>query len=610
MEEKLAKAPLSAVGQLCSTDGCVNSAAYKTRSQPAWCTGCIDVILGEGGIAALEPFEGPKAWRLTRCLDCGVQAHYRLVYTLDKNAVSEKTCRACYWQDWAKQARAMSGLAGRGRIYSADEITAHLDENGYDFIATTVEVNDGNDPIIASCRSCKKISAERMGDIGWGCACSRNVRSASPTLAAVAVPARNIRSANPASSKTAKVLLAESDDPAKEWWDHDRNDEKTFRTATLRATRTCHWVCPECQDSFSAKVLDMTAGRHACPTCSAIRRAEWEKEYERWKSTPVADMPELAAAWADEGDPRTVMVAGGGLRRLRCPAGHHPRISPLTFLESGCPSCRGAETRKAQKYWLADTLPEVASQWHPTRNGKLTAKDVVWDSKRTVWWLADCCGHEWQETPRSRDKYDRLRCPQCRTILGSLAWQDPGLAAEWSPASPLTAWDVRPYASTPFVPEWICAINPAHVWTSSLSVRSNGAECPECRQIGKSKVELAHHAAAEERFPGARSGAILRDKAFTTRKSWSADISVNVGGRLLVVEYDGAYWHRDPIKVVTDVRKTADLLAAGHLVVRLREDDLPSLQIDHSDYHEIRVYSAVPQPMKAMEEVSAWLSMQ
>lgn len=128
------------------------------------------------------------------------------------------------------------------------------------------------------------------------------------------------------------------------------------------------------------------------------------KQYERWKLTPVADVPELAAAWADEDDPRKVMVTGGaGLPRFRCPNGHQPRIDPLRFLRSGCPHCRSARTAQAKK-WLADTLPEIAAQWHPTRNGKWTPQNEVWDSKRTVWWRADCCGHEWQESVKDRDK--------------------------------------------------------------------------------------------------------------------------------------------------------------------------------------------------------------
>ena len=71
-----------------------------------------------------------------------------------------------------------------------------------------------------------------------------------------------------------------------------------------------------------------------------------------------------------------------------------------------------------------------------------------------------------------------------------------------------------------------------------------------------------------------------------------------VGGRQLIGEYDGAYWHREPAKVLTDVRKTADLLAAGYLVVRLREDDLPPLEINSTRYLEIRVYSAAPSHIK------------
>ena len=104
----------------------------------------------------------------------------------------------------------------------------------------------------------------------------------------------------------------------------------------------------------------------------------------------------------------------------------------------------------------------------------------------------------------------RLRCPLCRTLLGSLAWHDPGLAAEWSPANLVSAWDVRPLGSTPFTPEWICATNGAHVWQSPLSGRSSGAECPECKVAGKSKIELVHHAAAVDAFSSARSDAILR----------------------------------------------------------------------------------------------------
>ncbi|WP_424348541.1 hypothetical protein [Kocuria sp. CH-021] len=150
--------------------------------------------------------------------------------------------------------------------------------------------------------------------------------------------------------------------------------------------------------------------------------------------------------------------------------------------------------------------------------------------------------------------------------------------------------------------------DPAHVWQATLDSRSKGAECPECKQAGKSRVELDHHAAAEAAFGAARSGAVLRHEAFTTRKSWTADISATVAGTTVVIEYDGAYWHRAEAKTLTDRSKSTDLLAAGYALVRLREDELQPLGIDHPRYLEIPVYSKATRPREVMAEIGRWLA--
>lgn len=97
-----------------------------------------------------------------------------------------------------------------------------------------------------------------------------------------------------------------------------------------------------------------------------------------------------------------------------------------------------------------------------------------------------------------------------------------------------------------------------------------------------------------------------RNPAFASRKSWTVDISTNVGGRILVIGYDGAHWHNTTEKLLVDERKSVDLLAAGHLVVRLREDDLPGLPIVHPCYLEVRVYSSAPRTSIVMDEVYGW----
>jgi Probable Zinc-ribbon domain len=40
--------------------------------------------------------------------------------------------------------------------------------------------------------------------------------------------------------------------------------------------------------------------------------------------------------------------------------------------------------------------PDIAAQWHPTRNGALTPESVSYASHKPAWWLCPDCKHEWQ----------------------------------------------------------------------------------------------------------------------------------------------------------------------------------------------------------------------
>jgi hypothetical protein len=609
---------MSLVTQTCSTPDCRAPAAYATRSNPSWCIDCLDAALNAGGLSACEPFMRPNDWWLTVCQRCGVQAHYRFDYILAKNRVKEAVCRACHWRRWASDLRARESQRSSSRIrellleYPEEEVRRAFSEANvrsfmesywwpperirellldreHELISAMSEVNDGNDPVVGQCRRCSRIKVARVFD-SWRCSCQQNTRHS-----------------NPASPTAGRMLLFDSQSPALKWWDSQRNDDAVLHTVTVRARRQCNWVCPDCGHQFAEKVAEMTR-EPSCPACRERRREAELEQYERWKTMSIADIPELLDAWDDDEDPRNVTVLDHWpSRRFRCASGHRPWASPLSFLRSGCPHCRGAETRRSNRRFLADLLPEIASQWHPTMNGRLTPANVLWNSARRVWWRANCCGLEWQDHVVNRDKYDRLRCPQCMTILGSLAWQDPGLAAEWSTRNPISAWHVRSHGATDFVPEWVCATNSEHVWQATTSARSNGAACPECRQTGKSKLELDHQAAAVGVFGSARSGVVVRSEKFQTRTSWTVDIAVDFSGRAVAIEYDGTYWHSAAAKVLVDEKKSKDLLAAGYAVVRLREEGLPSLPIANPWYREIRVYSQAPRPRAVMAEIADWL---
>lgn len=553
----------------------------------------------------------PDTWQLTTCTVCGVDAHYRFITIVGdgESPLSAPACDACRLREnvarnrpeWKGHVLALLAehpvevVASRFtdpeiRAFvesgwrSRAQIEQQLAECGFDLVSIPAPVVGFDDPLVACCRNCGRLGTARMGDLAWGCSCSRNQRSV----------------------RTGTVLLFGSEDPCLQWWDHERNTEADAATVTLRARRSVWWVGPECGHRFCAPVRVM-ATRPDCPTCRDEAREHRKAEHAALALLTVAQVPELAQAWADDEDPATVSAADMWLYRFRCPQGHHPRMAPRTYLHNGCQFCRGAH-RQGTRPTLAEAQPEVASQWHPTRNGDLTASDVGPFSRRQVWWLADCCGHEWRQRVVERDKYHRWRCPACRSLLDSLAWHRPELAAEWSADNPVDAWHVRPSAATPFLPLWVCATDPAHVWQASVASRSSGSGCPECRVAGKSAVELAHFQAARELFGSARSGLRLHDDTFTGTGSWAVDIAVEVDGGLLIIEYDGAYWHSGPGDEDLDARKTRDLLRAGYLVVRLREDGLAPLPIEDRGYHEIRVYSAAPRPGEVMAQVQHWVA--
>ena len=52
-------------------------------------------------------------------------------------------------------------------------------------------------------------------------------------------------------------------------------------------------------------------------------------------------------------------------------------------------------TKLSADYNLAKLYPEVAEEWHPTKNGDLQPKDCYPKGSQKVWWECKQCGHEW-----------------------------------------------------------------------------------------------------------------------------------------------------------------------------------------------------------------------
>lgn len=131
---------------------------------------------------------------------------------------------------------------------------------------------------------------------------------------------------------------------------------------------------------------------------------------------------------------------------------------------------------------LQSEYPELAEQWHPTKNDPLTADSVTPGSGKKVWWLCPN-GHEWRAVIGSRT--NGMGCPYCSgqkpTADRSFATEYPELVKEWD-------WKKngkkKPEEFTPRSGSkvwWRC--EKGHSWQATISNRTRDFKksiCPCC----------------------------------------------------------------------------------------------------------------------------------
>ena len=149
---------------------------------------------------------------------------------------------------------------------------------------------------------------------------------------------------------------------------------------------------------------------------------------------------------------------------------------------SNCPFCAGQKVLAGFND-LATINPELASEWHPSKNGILKPDMVTAHSSKTkVWWVGQC-GHEWQARVSDRNNGNR-GCPYCasqKVLAGfnDLATINPELASEWHPSKNGT---LKPNMVTAHSSNikvwWLCS--QGHSYNSTISNRSEGNGCPYC----------------------------------------------------------------------------------------------------------------------------------
>jgi len=146
-------------------------------------------------------------------------------------------------------------------------------------------------------------------------------------------------------------------------------------------------------------------------------------------------------------------------------------------LGRGCPYCAGKSVCVDNS--LQTLYPELAKQWHPTKNRKLTPDDVTTGSRKKVWWQCKL-GHEWQATVTERRRGSG--CPYCsgKRVCNdnSLQRLNPQLAKQWHPIKNGNLAPNNVTANSQKKVWWQC--EKGHEWEATVDKRTNGRGCPFC----------------------------------------------------------------------------------------------------------------------------------
>ena len=153
---------------------------------------------------------------------------------------------------------------------------------------------------------------------------------------------------------------------------------------------------------------------------------------------------------------------------------------------NGCGVCHGKQVTLSN--CLATKNPELAKEWHPTKNGDLTPYDVTEFSNKEIWWkCSKNPKHEWEVKISSRNSF-HTDCPYCSGRLPSENYNllvcYPELVSEWN----YEKNDKNPEEYCPNANQyvwWKCK-ECDNEWKAMISNRVNNRGCPECN---KSKGE-------------------------------------------------------------------------------------------------------------------------
>lgn len=198
--------------------------------------------------------------------------------------------------------------------------------------------------------------------------------------------------------------------------------------------------------------------------------------------------------------PNKFTVSSNQVVWWKCPdCGHEWQCSINSMTRPGrygCAEC--SKARRGSTYTkqvvmrvgsLAETMPDLAKEWHPEKNGTLSPYDITAGRFQPVWWLCPQCGYEWKASPNNRKR--SIGCPCCsgrvpKSGVNDLATLYPELLKEWDFQKNIALDPSRLLPGSGKKAWWKCS-RCGHEWETIIAIRAKGSGCPKCSKRKNNK---------------------------------------------------------------------------------------------------------------------------
>ena len=193
-----------------------------------------------------------------------------------------------------------------------------------------------------------------------------------------------------------------------EEWDWEKNGEAGLNPEIL--SQGCHqeawWKCSH-GHSWNSIISNRIRLNRGCPYCAGQRPIVGATDL-------CTTHPSLAKEWNyaknEELLPEQCMGGSHKIVWWICSEGHEWKAQIKSRANGvGCPYCANKLVYRGYND-LATTHPELAAEWHPTKNENLTPQDITFGSGKKVWWQCKN-NHEWEASVDNRTK--GRGCPVC-----------------------------------------------------------------------------------------------------------------------------------------------------------------------------------------------------